>query len=192
MALSAVVVVAAAATCCCTAAGAPAAAAAPPPTRWHKLEFGANIGYLGGPCSTVATMRQAASEGVITKLRAFEPWPAGTGQPGRWSPDTAAATTAEWLGNVLAAHPDINLLVSMSNYPFMLPANFTADPVRYLPGYPEDLLTDVSSMAAFTNRAPLFAQEGASPAVYAARLKQLLANATVRRQMGRLQFEVGK
>eukprot|EP01048_Picozoa_sp_COSAG05_P032617 COSAG05_NODE_12600_length_462_cov_0.567493_1_plen_87_part_10 len=85
------VVVAVVAATAAAAVAAPSSAASPAPARWHKIQFGANIGYLGGPCATVATIRQAASEGVITKLRAFEPWPAGGGQPGRWSPDTAAA-----------------------------------------------------------------------------------------------------
>ena len=180
------------ATVVTVAAAIGAVAQGVPPMRWHMLEFGANIGYLGGPCATAATLRQAASERVITKVRTFEPWPAGSGQPGRWSPDTAAATTAGWIRDILAAHPDIDLLVSLSNYPFMLPTNFTTDPAVYLPEYPKDLLKYVSSMAAYTNRAPLFAKEGASPVTYATRLKQLLANITVQGQMGRLQFEIGK
>jgi hypothetical protein len=170
-----------------------AAAATAASPRWHTLEFGANIGYMGGPCVSAATIRQAASEGVITKLRAFEPWPAGSGQqPGRWSPATAAATSNGWLGDVLSAHPQVDLLVSLSNYPFMLPANFTADPAEYLPGVPTDLLQDISSMARFTNRAPLFAAEGASPDAYSAQLAQLVANITAEGWMGRVQFEIGK
>lgn len=169
---------------------AAADAAAP---RWHTLEFGANIGYMGGPCASTTTIRRAASEGVITKLRAFEPWPAGSGQqPGRWSPATAAATSADWLGDVLSAHPQVDLLVSLSNYPFMLPVNFTADPAKYVPGVPTDLLQDISSMARFTNRAPLFAAEGASPDAYRAQLEQLVANITAEGWMKRVQFEIGK
>jgi hypothetical protein len=159
--------------------------------RWHTLEFGANIGYLGDPSASATTIRTAAAEGVITKLRAFEPWPAG--QNSRWSPATAAARWAGWLVDVLNADAHVELLVSLSNYPFMLPANFTTDPAAFLePGFPPDLLQDVVSIARYTNRAALFAAEGASPAAYAAQLAKLVSEVAAAGQMARVQFEIGK
>jgi hypothetical protein len=47
-------------------------------------------------------------------------------------------------------------------------------------------------MARYTNRAALFAAEGASPAAYAAQLAKLVSEVAAAGQMARVQFEIGK
>ena len=71
----------------------PSKTAAPLP-RWHSLEFGANLGYMGDPCASNDIIRQAAADGVITKLRArwipSRPATPGTGHLQRLLPSRAA------------------------------------------------------------------------------------------------------
>ena len=47
-------------------------------------------------------------------------------------------------------------------------------------------------MAEYTNRAPLFKAEGASPSLYAAMLSQLLSNLTEAGLNNRIRWEIGK
>jgi hypothetical protein len=106
---------------------------------------------------------------------------------------TAAATSAGWLADVLNADARVELLVSLSNCPFMLPANSTTDPAGCLdPSFPPGLLQNVASMARYTNRAALFAAERASPAAYEAQLAKLVDKVTAAGQMARVQSEIGK
>ena len=161
--------------------------------RWHEVEIGANLGYAGGPAATKAAIHQAASEGVITKLRAFEPWPAGSADPGRWAPATAPEVGAGWIADILSAHPDVKLLVSLSNYPYQTPADLATDPGKYLQAWPNasydpDLL---ASMIPFTNRAALFDAEGASAAGYSAKLQQLKGNVSSLGLLERVTWEIG-
>ena len=185
-------------------ATAPARTEDAPPTinrsRWHDLEIGANLGYMGGPCASPAIIRQAAADGVITRLRAMDPFPSGGG--GTWTSASAPATGSGWMQEILAAHPATTLLVSLNNYPYRMPADFGADYQKYLPavdfnailaGMPpsfnySEQLTD---MARYTNRAPLFAAEGASLADYTSKLMQLRGNLSAAGLSKRVRYEIG-
>ena len=102
------------------------------PARWHSVTIGANLGYAGGPAATKAAIHRAATEGVITQLRAFEPWPAGSIDPGRWTPARAPEVAAGFIADILSAHPQVDLLVSLSNYPYATPADLGTDPGKHL------------------------------------------------------------
>jgi hypothetical protein len=165
-----------------------------PDPRWHDLEFGANIGYAGGPAATTAVIRRAASEGTITQLRAFEPWPAGSaGAPHRWAPSRAPEVAAGWMAAILNVHPAVSLLMSLSNYPYRTPADLGADPAKYLAAWPNSSAVRgwLTGMLAYTNRAALFAAEGASAGDYAAKLAQLRSNLTSLGLLKRIRWEIG-
>lgn len=163
------------------------------PTRWHEVTIGANLGYAGGPAATKAAIHQAASEGVITHLRAFEPWQAGSIDPGRWAPDTAPAVAAGWIADILSAHPKVTLLVSLSNYPYKTPADLATDPGKYLQAWPNSSSdpTLLASMLAYTNRAALFDAENASSLDYIAKLAQLRSNLSSLGLLDRVTWEIG-
>jgi hypothetical protein len=180
----------------------PAPAAAAPAPRWHTLEFGANLGYMGDPCASPEIIKQAAADGVITRLRAMDPFPAGS--EGTWTPATAPATGSGWIQRILSAHPSTSLLVSLSSYPYRLPADFAARYQSYLPsnidwqailgGMPASFnySEQLSGLAAYTNRAPLFSAEGASLADYTSKLAQLRGNISSVGLSDRVKYEIGK
>ena len=169
--------------------------------RWHTLEFGANLGYMGDPCASRTIIEQAAAEGVITLLRAMDPFPAGS--LGTWTPATAPAMSTHWIQNILSAHPSTSLLVSLNSYPYKLPSDFAVNYQTYLPTIRwESILAEMPAafnyskllfgMESYTNRAPLFAAEGASLADYATKLGQLRGNLSASGLATRVKFEIGK
>ena len=177
------------------------AQAAPPAPRWHTLEFGANLGYMGDPCASPEIIKQAAADGVITRLRAMDPFPAGS--EGTWTPATAPATGSGWIHKILSAHPSTSLLVSLSSYPYKLPADFAARYQSYLSDIDwQDILRGMPAsfnyseyllgLAAYTNRAPLFAAEGASLEDYTTKLAQLRGNVSSVGLSDRVKYEIGK
>lgn len=174
---------------------------ASPTPRWHNLEFGANLGYMGDPCASRDIIGQAAADGVITRLRAMDPFPAG--QKGVWTPAAAPNMASGWIQEILSAHPSTRLLISLNTYPYKLPLDFAGRYQSYLSdidwqgilggmpasfNYSKHLL----SLSGYTNRAPLFAAEGASLADYASKLAQLRGNLSAAGLSDRIKYEIGK
>ncbi len=169
--------------------------------RWHSLEFGANLGYMGDPCASSEIIRQAAADGVITKLRAMDPFPAG--REGTWTPATAPTMASGWIQKILSAHPSTTLLISLNTYPYRLPLDFAERYQSYLPdidwhgilaGMPPsfNFSENLWSLSGYTNRAPLFTAEGASLADYASKLAQLRGNLSAVGLSDRIKYEIGK
>jgi hypothetical protein len=178
----------------------PSKTAAPLP-RWHSLEFGANLGYMGDPCASNDIIRQAAADGVITKLRAMDPFPAG--YSGNWTPATAPAISSGWIQKILNAHPTTSMLISLNTYPYRLPSDFGARYQHYLPTVDWKAIfsrmpasfnysNHLSDMARYTNRAALFTAEGASLADYTSKLAQLRGNLSAAGLGKRVAYEIGK